>query len=225
MTQGTPLAADEISTTMPPSSTDLLRRHIRSTDAWKVFKGPSGWSYTPVVLVGGTYTPGARVRHTDAQMAAIDERLPDVMRALMDADSLVEGWNVRATLELWGGELVELPLGMLPGLDAACYTRESSVLVRVLPGAPKNTDPVLWLMYPRYGVAKTGDGSVYVETCTHPSCALELSWLNRERPSWRDTVALVGALNISNDQFAQMLLFAPADNLSNHQELPGLDIT
>lgn len=201
---------------------ELLERHIETTDVWKVLAGPTGSMYHPVRFDGMST---ADVVYNDSQMATLEPRLPELFRILGKEGRQVSGDSVQATLKLWRNELVPLSENMFAGVGYPYYAKPSSFTARVRSwDGVSGADPVVVTSFMGCITAYTELGLMYVECCVNKELIASKTWLEETRPGWRDAVLLAGTFDMSDAQFADLLLFAPIGKISSSPALPGLDL-
>jgi hypothetical protein len=203
---------------------ELMRAHIKSADAWHIVVGSGGRAYQPVWVASPSRQAMEKVYYTDTQLGALDPRLPEVMRLLVSNVGMV-ATNVRATLRLWNNELRLMPENMFDTFKNAYHAELASFTASLDPQrSPTSQAPCVLVRFRSFDLACTESGTLYVERCRQPNFALNKAWLDEARPGWRDVILLAGALDMSETQFAQLLLFAPMNDVALSPALPGLDL-
>jgi hypothetical protein len=204
---------------------ELLHLHIQWADGWRVATGPDGQVYRPVRLASKLGPALDKVYYSAEQLGALDPRVPEVLHLLIRSNTAMVASNLRATLRLWNNELTQLPINMFENFKITYHAELSSFTASVVSKRfPNNLGDSVSARFLGFETAYTAAGTLYVEKCMQPHFVLSNTWLDEHRPGWRATLAMAKALDLSEEQFAQMLLFTPLDKLSNNQELPGLDL-
>lgn len=207
-------------TAHPFSTPETLRKHLIAAEAWALLSGPFGPMYHPVCNSGNSL---ANVVYSETQMAALDPRAPEIMSELLDSDGRVDNIQIRATLALWGNALVAMPSEMFQDSDTIFHVNPGAFRATVFSEKDGLSMPIVTVTFAGGMLASTRQGTPYIEQWRHRNLAINMAWLDASRPGWRTIATLAESLDCTEKQLAQMLLFAPTNDMERHDELPGLD--